>query len=76
MKAYALLCKRTANIMEGHEICFFRNSGMIETDTPYSIGLSVFKCDGWIIYHPETGPFSYYFSLEGVEQFFEILGEL
>lgn len=78
MKPHVLLCKRTGNLVCGYRICFVDDCTFLsDRETPfkdYSIILA--KPDGWLIEHPETGPFKYYMNGEWVESNFENLGEL
>lgn len=73
MKSFALLCKRTGELVEAHPIGIldFINGSIIQE-------MGVFMCrhSGWLIYHPDTGLWRYFMNKEFVSDRFENLGEI
>lgn len=74
MKAYVLLGLRNAELLIGYRIMFLDRENM--SNEYGHFGVDIFTCDGWLLEHPELGPFSWYMNHKLVDKEFEVLGEL
>ena len=73
-----LLCKKTANLVEGWRISFYDNLNlkMEYKASNYTVSAVAQNHDGWIVSNPEFGGFAVFMNNEWVEERFEDLGFL
>lgn len=75
LKAYVLMAKN-GNLMEGYRVSLIRELDTEQYPLLHKMGFraSFNSHDGWIVIHPEAGPFGYYVpkTFNGIE----VLGEL
>lgn len=71
-----LLHKATCEILEGVRVSFFDKCQEEIVAGSHVVQLQAIEHDGWLLWHPRTGPFSYFMNREFVEKDFIELGDL